>query len=43
MKALIEVPVPVYVIRTDNDVNVLVDTGMHPVHIDDPSFSSPAA
>jgi N-acyl homoserine lactone hydrolase len=36
---LIEIPVPVYLIRTDNDENVLVDTGMHPAHIDDPSYS----
>ena len=36
---LIEVPVPVYVIRTDNDKNVLVDTGLHPAHIDDPYYS----
>ena len=35
---LIEVPVPVYLIRTD-DENVLVDTGLHPAHIDDPSYS----
>ena len=36
---LIEIPVPVYLIRTDNDENVLVDTGLHPAHIDDPSHS----
>jgi N-acyl homoserine lactone hydrolase len=36
---LIEVPVPVYLIRTDNGENVLVDTGMHPANIDDPSYS----
>jgi glyoxylase-like metal-dependent hydrolase (beta-lactamase superfamily II) len=36
---LIEIPVPVYLIRTDNGENVLVDTGMHPAHIDDPSYS----
>ena len=36
---LIEVPVPVYLIRTDNDENVLVDTGLHPAHIDDPYYS----
>jgi N-acyl homoserine lactone hydrolase len=35
---LIEVPVPVYLIRTD-DENVLVDTGLHPEHIDDPYYS----
>jgi len=36
---LIEIPVPVYLIRTDDDENVLVDTGLHPAHIDDPSHS----
>jgi len=36
---LIEVPVPVYLVRTDEDENVLVDTGMHPAHIHDPSYS----
>jgi hypothetical protein len=36
---LIEIPVPVYLIRTDNDENVLVDTGLHPAHIDGPSHS----
>ena len=36
---LIEIPVPVYLIRTDNDENVLVDTGLHPAHIDDPYYS----
>jgi hypothetical protein len=37
---LIEVPVPIYLIRTDEDENVLVDTGMPPAHIDDPSTAS---
>jgi N-acyl homoserine lactone hydrolase len=36
---LIEIPVPVYLIRTDNGENVLVDTGLHPAHIDDPYYS----
>ncbi len=36
---LIDIPVPVYLIRTDGGENVLVDTGMHPAHIDDPSHS----
>lgn len=36
---LIEIPVPVYLIRTDDGENVLVDTGMHPAHIDDPYHS----
>jgi N-acyl homoserine lactone hydrolase len=36
---LIDIPVPVYLIRTDGGANVLVDTGMHPAHIDDPYHS----
>ena len=32
----IEIPVPVYLIQTDNDENVLVDTGLHPANLDDP-------
>lgn len=36
---LIDIPVPVYLIRTDGGENVLVDTGLHPAHIDDPYYS----
>jgi N-acyl homoserine lactone hydrolase len=32
----VDIPVPVYLIRTDDGANVLVDTGMHPGHVDDP-------
>src|SRR3954464_14379340 len=32
----IDIPVPVYLIQTDAGANVLVDTGMHPAHVDDP-------
>ena len=32
----IEIPVPVYLIQTDEGENVLVDTGMHPANLDDP-------
>jgi len=32
----IEIPVPVYLIQTDEDENVLVDTGLHPANLDDP-------
>ena len=35
----IEIPVPVYLIRTDDGENVLVDTGLHPANIDDPYAS----
>jgi N-acyl homoserine lactone hydrolase len=32
----IEVPVPVYLIQTDSEENVLIDTGLHPANLDDP-------
>ena len=32
----IDIPVPVYLIQTDNDENVLIDTGLHPANLDDP-------
>ena len=32
----IEIPVPVYVIQTDDGENVLVDTGLHPDNLEDP-------
>jgi N-acyl homoserine lactone hydrolase len=32
----IDVPVPVYLIQTDNDENVLIDTGLHPANLADP-------
>lgn len=32
----VEVPVPVYLIRTDTDENVLIDTGLHPANVDNP-------
>jgi N-acyl homoserine lactone hydrolase len=35
----IRVPVPGYLIQTDRGERVLVDTGMHPVHIDDPGHT----
>jgi N-acyl homoserine lactone hydrolase len=33
---MIDIPVPVYLLRTDAGEVVLVDTGMHPGHVDDP-------
>jgi glyoxylase-like metal-dependent hydrolase (beta-lactamase superfamily II) len=30
------VPVPVYLIQTNHDENVLVDTGLHPANVDNP-------
>lgn len=35
----IEIPIPVYLIQTDNDENVLVDTGLHPANLDDPQHA----
>jgi N-acyl homoserine lactone hydrolase len=32
----IEIPVPVYLIQTDDGQNVLVDTGLHPTNLEDP-------
>ena len=32
----IDIPVPVYLIQTDNGENVLIDTGLHPANLDDP-------
>jgi N-acyl homoserine lactone hydrolase len=32
----IEVPVPIYLIHTDQNENVLVDTGLHPANVDNP-------
>ncbi len=32
----IEIPVPVYLIETDDDEIVLTDTGLHPANLDDP-------
>jgi N-acyl homoserine lactone hydrolase len=36
---MIRVPVPGYLIQTDTGERVLVDTGMHEVHIEDPGHS----
>jgi N-acyl homoserine lactone hydrolase len=36
---MIRVPVPAYLIETDTDERVLVDTGMHEVHIEDPDHT----
>ena len=35
----IDIPVPGYLIRTDNGENVLVDTGMHPANVENPYHS----
>jgi N-acyl homoserine lactone hydrolase len=32
----IHIPIPAYLIQTDDGKNIVVDTGMHQVHIDDP-------
>ena len=33
------IPVPAYLLETDSGERVVVDTGMHPVHIDDPGHT----
>jgi N-acyl homoserine lactone hydrolase len=35
----IDIPIPVYLLQTDDGENVVIDTGMHPSHIDDPYHS----
>ncbi len=35
----VELPVPSYLIETDSGERVLIDTGMHEVHIDDPDHT----
>jgi N-acyl homoserine lactone hydrolase len=32
----LHIPIPIFLVETDDGERVLVDTGMHPVHIDDP-------
>ena len=33
------IPVPAYLLETDSGERVVIDTGMHPVHIDDPDHT----
>jgi N-acyl homoserine lactone hydrolase len=32
----VRIPVPMYLVERDDDTTILIDTGMHPVHIDEP-------
>jgi N-acyl homoserine lactone hydrolase len=36
---LVRIPIPLFLVETDDGERVLVDTGMHPVHIDDPEHT----
>src|SRR5258708_19704671 len=35
----VHIPIPAYLLRLDDGTNVLVDTGMHRRHIDDPEYT----
>ena len=35
----VHIPIPAYLIQTDDGKNVLIDTGMHKNHIDDPEYT----
>jgi N-acyl homoserine lactone hydrolase len=35
----IHIPIPAYLIQTDDGKNILIDTGMHPNHIEDPEYT----
>lgn len=35
----VHIPIPAYLIRTDDGKNILVDTGMHRVHVTDPEYT----
>src|ERR1700754_1001832 len=35
------IPIPAYLVETDAGDRVLIDTGMHAVHIDDPDHTFP--
>ena len=35
----VHIPIPAYLIQTDDGQNILIDTGMHKVHIDDPEYT----
>ena len=36
---LLRIPIPLFLVETDDGERVLVDTGMHPVHVDDPEHT----
>jgi N-acyl homoserine lactone hydrolase len=36
---MVRIPIPVFLIETDDGERVVVDTGMHPVHIEEPSHT----
>lgn len=36
----VKVPVPVYLLQTDDGKNIMIDTGLHPEHIEDPDATT---
>jgi len=36
---MLRIPIPLFLVETDDGERVLVDTGMHPVHVDDPGHT----
>jgi N-acyl homoserine lactone hydrolase len=35
----VHIPIPAYLVQTDDGKNILIDTGMHKVHIEDPEYT----
>jgi N-acyl homoserine lactone hydrolase len=35
----VHIPIPAYLVQTGDGKNILIDTGMHKVHIDDPEYT----
>jgi N-acyl homoserine lactone hydrolase len=35
----VHIPIPAYLVQTDDGKNILIDTGMNKVHIDDPEYT----
>lgn len=35
----VHIPIPSYLVQTDDGKNILIDTGMHKVHINDPEYT----
>jgi N-acyl homoserine lactone hydrolase len=36
---MVRIPIPVFLVETDDGERVLIDTGMHPVHIEEPTHT----
>ena len=35
----VHIPIPAYLVQTDDGRNILIDAGMNKVHIDDPEYT----